>query len=127
MVLDRVLGRLAEGGRVVVSEFGWERLDEATADWLYGQRRALAAALGREVPASADELRADWEEEHRHLHTGEAVLAALDDRFRRIEFAWEPYLFHELDGPAAEALERTLVDAGAIQPVGFRYVGEPRA
>jgi hypothetical protein len=47
----------------------------------------------------------------------------LDSRFEERFFSWEPYLFHELGGVAAEGLERTLVEAGAIQGLGMRYVG----
>jgi polyphosphate kinase len=47
----------------------------------------------------------------------------LDARFRERMFSWEPYLYRELDTVAAEALERTLVEAGAINALGFRYVG----
>ncbi len=121
--LDKVARLLRRGGLVVVSEFAWEQLDEVTADWYYGQMRALGAALGRDVPHSAAALRGEWDAEHEGLHTGETVVRELDARFERRELAWEPYLYRELEGPATEELERTLVDAGVIQGVGFRYVG----
>jgi SAM-dependent methyltransferase len=125
--LDAVLGRmrslLRPGGAVVIDEFAWERLDEATADWYYGQLRALGAALDRDVPASLDAVRARWVADHDGLHTGEALVRALDDRFERRLYEDGPYLYRELGGPATEELERMLVEAGAIQPLGFRYVG----
>jgi SAM-dependent methyltransferase len=122
-VLDRVRSLLAPGGRVVVDEFAWERLDEPTADWYYGQLRALGAALDKDVPASLDAVRTRWETEHAGLHTGGALVRELDARFVRRRYETEPYLYRELGGPATEELERMLVDAGAIQPLGFRYVG----
>jgi len=122
-VLDKVASLLTPGGSVVVSEFAWESLDEATADWYYGQMRALGAALGHDVPPSGDALRAGWTAEHADLHTGEALLEALDARFARRLYEEQPYLYRELGGPATEALERTLVEAGAIRPLGFLYVG----
>ena len=35
-----------------------------------------------------------------------------------------PYLYGELTGAVSEPEERALIDAGAIQATGFRYVGE---
>ena len=50
--------------------------------------------------------------------------AELDRQFRERYFAWVPYLFDELKSAASEGLEQKLVDQGAIQATGFRYVGE---
>jgi hypothetical protein len=50
----------------------------------------------------------------------------LDVRFAERHFSWEPYLHHELGGPATEELERAVIAAGAIQATGFRYVGMRR-
>ena len=50
--LDKIARLLQPGGVLVVDEFGWDRLDETTLDWLYGQQRALAAAGHGEPPAS---------------------------------------------------------------------------
>jgi hypothetical protein len=35
-----------------------------------------------------------------------------------------PYLYSELAGAVTDLEERALIDAGAIQATGFRYVGE---
>jgi hypothetical protein len=48
----------------------------------------------------------------------------LDSRFTERFFTWMPYLYGELGGVASEAEEQALIDAGAIQATGFRYVGE---
>jgi hypothetical protein len=50
--------------------------------------------------------------------------AALDSRFRLRVLVSVPYLYRELADDAAEAVERALIDAGAIRAIGFRYVGE---
>jgi hypothetical protein len=50
--------------------------------------------------------------------------SGLDARFRERSFAWTATLHRLLDGVAAEALERTLVEADAIRATGFRFVGE---
>ena len=53
--------------------------------------------------------------------------AELDGRFRERFFSREPFLFKYLeDRLAAETLERGLIEADAIQAIGWRYVGEPR-
>jgi SAM-dependent methyltransferase len=124
-VLDKVRSLLRPEGVVVVAEFAWEKLDEPTAEWYYGQLRALGAALDRDVPPSLEAVRAEWQAEHEGLHTGEALVRELDARFERRLFAPEPYLYRELGGPMTEELERMLVEADAIRPLGFRYVGTP--
>jgi SAM-dependent methyltransferase len=125
--LDKMAALLRPGGRVILREFAKERLDDATAEWYYGQRRALAAAGGGEAPKSLADCRREWEEDHAELHGYEAMREELDRRFRERFFAWEPYLYRELEGVASEALEHALVEAGAIQATGWLYVGEHAA
>jgi len=124
--LDRIAAQLAPDGVLVLDEFAHDRLDEPTADWYHGHLRALAAARGTAVPASLEALRAEWEAEHEGLHGHAIMRPALDARFDERAFSWEPYLHRYLDGVAGEALERTLIDAVAIQATGYRYAGTPR-
>jgi SAM-dependent methyltransferase len=124
--LDKVAGLLPPGGVLVVDEFGWDRLDESTLDWLYGQRRALAAAGHGDVPSSKEELQRTWEAEHLGLHGFAALREGLDARFVEREFAWVPHLHRSLAGVATEVLEQALIEAGAIQALGFRYAGVVR-
>lgn len=127
VALDKIALVLEPPGLLVLDEFAWDRLDRATADWYYRQTRALAAAgRGGEAPASLEELVEEWEAEHVGLHGFDAMRAELDRRFEERHFAWEPYLYRYLDGVATEQLERGLIDAGAIQALGFRYVGVSR-
>jgi hypothetical protein len=118
--LDKV-ARLAP--LLVLDEFAWERIDEPTRAWYEGQHRALTAA-GREPPGPPDlrEWRAKWQD----LHPSDVVLRELASRFERRLYEDRPYLYRWLDGPATEPLERALLDAGAIRPIGFRWVGEAR-
>ena len=125
--LDKISNLLDPSGAVVLNEFACDRLDDATADWYYGQRRALAAAHGRPAPASLEACLEEWRDDHAGLHGYAAMRRALDRRFEERFFSWEPYLHGELGGVTTEALERALIEAGGIQATGFRYVGERRA
>ena len=124
--LDLIVELLQPGGVLVVDEFGWDLVDEPTLDWLYGQRRALAAAGLGAAPASLEALRDEWEAEHLGLHGFEALRTAVDARFEEREFARMPFFHRQLGGVATEVLEQALVDADAIQALGFRYAGVAR-
>ena len=124
--VDRVVALLRPGGVLVLDEHGWDLADEPTLDWLYGQRRALAAAGVGEAPASLEALREEWKAEHLGLHGFEALRAAVGARFEERAFVRTPFLHRLLGGVATEVLEQALVDAGAVQPLGFRYAGVVR-
>ena len=125
--LDLVVELLEPGGVLVLDEFGWDLADEPTFDWLYAQRRALVAAGLGEVPASLEALRNEWEAEHLGLHGFEALRTAVAARFEEREFARMPFFHRQLGGVATEVLEQALIDAGAIQALGFRYAGVARS
>jgi SAM-dependent methyltransferase len=125
--LDGIVALLRPEGVLVLDEIGWDRVDEPTLDWLYGQRRALASAGRGETPASLDELRDEWEADHLGIHGFEALRRGLAGRFEEREFVWTPFLYRLLGGVATEVLEQALIDAGAIRALGFRYVGVPRS
>ena len=120
--LDRVARLLRPGGRLIVHEHAWERMDERTARW-YLERRTESAPA---APASVESCLADWNADHAGLHRYEEMRAALDQRFRERYFAWTPYLHGELGGAEVEREERDLIEAGRIQALGFNYVGETR-
>jgi ubiquinone/menaquinone biosynthesis C-methylase UbiE len=114
--VDKVAALLVPEGAFVVNEFAWERLDGRAAGW-------AAERLG-DVDAPAVE--AQWEREHRDLHTGQAVLAALERCFDRLRFEWVRYVAQMLRRPEAEADEARAIAAGALDPVGFRWIGRRR-
>jgi SAM-dependent methyltransferase len=116
--LDRIVALLRPGGVLAVDEIGWNRIDDATLAWLLEQRQARGDALG-----SVEELRAAWEAEHVGIHGEQALLRELAERFEERAFERTPFLYRLLGGGTTEVLEQSLVDAGAIRPLGFRWAG----
>ena len=119
--LDKVAG-LAP--LLVLDEFAWNHMDEPTVDWYESQHRLLVAAGRR--PKGPPNL-GEWRKRHRDLHPYETLRGELDARFDVEVFEWRPYLYRWLEGPASEALEAALINADAIRPIGFRYVGRTRS
>jgi Methyltransferase domain len=109
---------------LVVDEFAPERLHGPTQEWYEAQYRVLAAAgRDRRAPASLDE----WRRRHSDLHPSGVLLGELQARYETRRLEWRPYLYRWLGGPATQGLEEALVAAGAIEAVGFRYVGTSTA
>ena len=50
----------------------------------------------------------------------------ISKRFEERVFVRTPFLYRLLGGVATEVLEQALIDAGAIQALGFRYAGVAR-
>jgi hypothetical protein len=122
--LDSALDKLAAlAPLLVLDEFAWNHMDEPTIDWYQRHHRTLVAA-GHE-PKGPPDL-AEWRARHADLHPYETLRAALDARYDEEHFEWRPYFYRWLNAPASEAMETALIDAGAIQPIGFRYVGRTK-
>jgi SAM-dependent methyltransferase len=129
-VADRMVGMLAPGGTVVVIEWAWEQFDEATAQWCFEHlppadddpnwlHRRREAWLESRKPWQA--YLTDWAADD-GLHTGEAVLAALQDRLRTTVADRGAFYFPGLDAVTEED-ELAAVAAGRIQANGIRFVG----
>jgi hypothetical protein len=105
---------------VVIDDFAPEKVNGDAQAWYERQHRALRLA-GREPhgPPRLDE----WRTAHPDLHPSHVVLDALRARYDEAFYEERPYLYRWLDGVATESLEATLVDAGAIPAIGFRFVG----
>jgi SAM-dependent methyltransferase len=113
--LDAVLGKIARlAPLLVLNEFAWDRLDEATARWYEEQRQRS----DRPPPPVAE-----WRRRHGHLHGFEALRAALGRHFVEREFGFVPYLSRYMHVPELEPVEARLIEAGEICALGFRYVG----
>ncbi len=138
--LDKVVDSLRPGGTLVVVEFAWERINEATAEWALGrlpstppsgkpswlERCCRGRACGGEGGGHDHEDHAGahfagWAEQG--FHDSGRMRAELERRFVGRLFAWVPYLYPDLDEATSEADERAAIDAGAINATGFRYVG----
>lgn len=120
--LSKLPRLLLPGGRLIVVEHAFERLDERTAGWYLERRRAKDPR----APSSLQACLAEWEADHADLHGYAAMRRELDLRFTERWFGWTPTLYLEL-GEDVEGEERRLIEAGSIQATGFGYMGEPRA
>jgi SAM-dependent methyltransferase len=122
--LEGGVAKLAElAPLVLVDEFAWNRIDANARDWYEGQHRILAAA-GADPPGPP--RLGDWADHHPGLHPDDAVLEALRAHYEERVLERVPYLHHWLGGPSSEALEGTLVGAGAFPAIGYRWAGVAR-
>jgi SAM-dependent methyltransferase len=148
--LDGALARAAlllrPGGRLVLDEFDLVAPDAACARWYYDVQELLAAAgvyPADRIDDGADaEPRERWLAAHQHhgeppLHTGAAMVAAVDVRFHEIRVERDPYLYRYiakgLAGPHAGRLaetvfmlERGRIASGLMPAVGLAVTGVRR-
>lgn len=125
---DRLAGLLRPGGRVVVAEWAWERIDTATARWCF-ERLPESGSNGwlSRQEAAWQESGLTWDEYLRSwavaedLHPGAEVARALGRRFRTVVEEDVPYFYPYLT-VGADA-ERAAAQAGDIQLAGVRWVG----
>jgi SAM-dependent methyltransferase len=101
-VLDQLCRVLAPEGVLILDEFGWDLLDEQTAE-------------------QYDVDPGEWKDEHADLHGFERLRGALEARFDEQHFSPGPYFSRHLG--ADEDEERELIASGKIRALGFRYVG----
>ena len=122
--LDRIASLLGPGGLLVLDEHGWDLADEATLDWLWNQRRALASAGHGETPPSLEAFREEWQAEHLGLHGFEAMRDELSRRFEERVFARTPFLYRlargRRYGGARAGADRRGCDPGARFPLRRR-------
>jgi SAM-dependent methyltransferase len=124
----RIVDLLAPGGKFILEEWDRDRLrDEATARWYFYQRHAAEAAglrTGDPWPLRFEEWHGAWQADHGHMHDYADMCAQLMAPFRERFFTWRPYLYRYGLHENLEPLERALIEEGAIQATGFRWVGE---
>jgi ubiquinone/menaquinone biosynthesis C-methylase UbiE len=145
--MAKVKRLLKQGGRIICQDYAYDRFDERTTCWLYQMQRLLflsghydadPATLPDEA-ASIEALRIAWltrSSEH-CLNRYEDMMSALRDACHERFFAWIPYLFVYIGNGIRQVLpeqerelltflkqmEQYLIEHGAIQAVGFRFVG----
>jgi SAM-dependent methyltransferase len=136
--LDKLADVLRTGGSLIVVEFGWDRIDEATAEWalerlpaasLSGKhswlgRRCQEWARGSRVGTRgpAESYFAEWASEE-GFHSSLLMRGELGRRFVERFFEWVPYLYPDLGKDTVEADESAAIEARAINATGSRYVG----
>jgi ubiquinone/menaquinone biosynthesis C-methylase UbiE len=121
--LEKVARLLVPGGRLILNEFAFDRMDRRTAEW-------FAARIGEPnehgYSSNAHEFLDQWKTEHDGLHDSTMLRAALDHVFQTEVFEWVPYLAqYRLDRPEMVEEEIGSIRSGEINPIGFRYVGSP--
>jgi SAM-dependent methyltransferase len=132
-VIDRIAGMLTDGGTVVVVEWDWEEVDEATAQWCFERLgpEDEAGWLHRrrdEWMASGepwDRYLRDWARAER-LHAAPMLLRVLKQSFGREQLARGPYFFPDLPETSIDD-EQAAIDAGAIKATRIDYVGRVHA
>ena len=125
---EHLAGLLRPGGRVVVVEWAWERIDAATVQWCLERlpEGSEDSWLGRQRTAW-QESGLPWDEYVRQwavaeeLQPGAGVGRALASRFRTLVEEDLPYFHPYLT--VDEDAERAAAVAGQIQLVGVRWVG----
>jgi SAM-dependent methyltransferase len=131
--VERIDRMLAPDAVLVIVEWAWERIDEATARWLFarvpadansgwaGERRENWRASRLPWP----EYRDRWAHEH-GLHGWHTVESALVDRFDTVLRQDGPALFGDV-AEINEETERAAIAAGEISTTGIHWVGRRRA
>jgi tRNA-Thr(GGU) m(6)t(6)A37 methyltransferase TsaA len=127
-VLDHAAAALAPGGVLIVVEWAYEKFDEATARWCFdrlpdtGEQGWLHSH--RELWLASDQpwhTYLDAWTRHERLHTGHAIVQALQARFHTRLLTQAPYFFPDLH-PTSETDEKAAADSGEIRAAGIRYV-----
>jgi hypothetical protein len=145
--MAKVKHLLKSGGSIICQDYAYDRFDDKTACWMYQMQRLLFLSGHYDtdpatMPSDAESIEAvrnAWlERSYEHnLNRYEEMSMALQGTFYERYFAWIPYLFVYIGNgirhvPAEKerevlaflkSMERYLIEQGAIQALGFRYVG----
>ena len=121
--IDKIHSLLASDGPLILNEFAWDRMDQATAAWYLGHVRKPGSKEASLLPGA---FPGEWVAEHEGLHGFEAMRAEVERRFGEALFEWTPYIAnYYLERDDLEEEENRLIEAGEIRAIGFRYVGMP--
>jgi SAM-dependent methyltransferase len=119
--IDKIHTLLKAGGALILNEFAWDRMDQATAEWFRSHVRKPGPKDASLLPGNFPD---EWVAEHKGLHGFDAMRAEVGRRFDEVLFEWAPYMAHHyLERDDLEGEEERLIKSGAIRAIGFRYVG----
>jgi SAM-dependent methyltransferase len=120
VAIDRIAGLLEPSGLLLLDEFARERFVGETACWYHERRRERDPDA---IPADFDVFIERWHADHDDVHPFDDVRAALATHFSELLLERAPYLYDYHLDDSLEPLERDLIEAGTIEPIGIRYVG----
>src|SRR5262245_14012710 len=115
---DKLDSLLRPDGVLVLEEFDKERIAGPTARWYFEQRD--------DVPDDFETWLRGWHEGHEDVHPFGRLKRELDARFDERLFVRTSYLYDYRLDDSLEPVERELIESGAIEAVGVRYVGSLR-
>jgi SAM-dependent methyltransferase len=120
VAVDKLARLLEPGSPLLLDEFAREGFVGETARWYHGKRRERDP---EGIPDDFDVFIERWRSDHDEVHPFENLRAALATRFTEQLFERAPYLYDYHLDDSLEPLERDLIEAGTIEPIGIRYVG----
>lgn len=131
--IEVAVDALRPGGKIIVEDFRFELDSRRTRTWFTGLMRLFDTARAFDstgaLPALLDKL--DFGEHRHELHSSTAIAAVLG-RHGTIHQQDAAYYFRyaepEIDKPLAEQMlehELEMIEAGAIDPLGKRFVLTP--
>jgi SAM-dependent methyltransferase len=128
-VLEKIAGALSPQGVLIIVEWDWEAVDDATAQWCFHRANPDGWLSRRHEGWQAsgqpweDYLR-EWAGEH-GIHSTRQLFRELDERFQREVCDRGPYFFADLSD-TSEADELEAISAGEIRAARIDYVGRVR-
>ena len=131
-ILDKISSTLVPGGRIIVVEWAWERIDEATATWAF--ERIDESAEPTWLSRRRDEWLltgerwgtyfTTWARGH-GLHPSDYIRSGLDRHFDRLTASEGAYFFPACDHTTQDD-EEAAIASGAIRATSIWYVGQRR-
>ncbi len=144
--LSKAHGLLKNGGRIVCSEYAYDRLNRKAAIWLYQVRKMLEVEgwyspprLPEDVETGVNQiLRKNLSGRKQHINTFEEMQIPLQRLFKREHFSWHCYYCwdvladmripdKQVEKATARLLKRTeqfLIDSEEIPSILFHFVGD---
>jgi len=138
---------LRKDGQIICIEYAYDRLDKKTATWIYNVRRSLQKSgwyksrkkLSDKIDQSVRQIieKNNARTRKEHYNRFEEMRKPLNSLFREAHFSWEPYIYWDLimdmripsedvemaTAHSIMAMETALIEAHAISPALFCFVG----